>query len=113
MNREFVRLPEFEKCWGNLGLKEDDIVDLEIALCLDPQRGDLVRGTGGLRKLRWPLLHRGKSRSIRVIYVDFAVYEKIYFITAYTKKDKDNLTGGERNEIKKLIKLLERELGGK
>ena len=53
---------------------------------------------------------RGKSGSIRVIYVDFEVYEKIYLITAYPKSEKDNLTDAERNDIKQMIKVLEGQL---
>jgi hypothetical protein len=110
VKREFVRLPEFEKRWNSMGLTEDDIIELEIALCQDPQKGDVVQGTGGLRKLRWALPNRGKSRSIRVVYVDFVAYEKIYLISAYPKSEKDNLTDRERNEIMKVIELLSKEL---
>ena len=39
--------------------------------------------------------------------MDFAVYERIYLITAYAKDEKDNLSKSERNEVKKLIKILE------
>jgi len=105
--REFIRMLEFEKCWKNIGLTEDDIAELENFLCINPQSGDIMEGTGGLRKLRWALPNRGKKGSIRVVYVDFVYYERIYLISAYPKKEKDNLTKEERNEIKKIIKLLE------
>ena len=52
----------------------------------------------------------GKSGGVRVIYVDFEVYEKIYLLTAYTKNEKDNLTKKERSEIKQLIEVLEQQL---
>lgn len=97
MNREFVRTPEFEKCWKIIGLTEDDMVELEYCLCRNPQLGPVVPGTGALRKIRWALPNRGKRGSIRIVYVDFAVYEKIYLISAYTKNEKDNLTREERN----------------
>ena len=48
--------------------------------------------------------------SVRVIYVDFEVYEKIYLITAYPKNEKENLTSAEKNELKQLIQILERQL---
>ena len=73
---------------------------------ITPVKGDLMQGTGGLRKIRVAFEGRGKSGSARVCYVDFAVYEKIYLITAYTKNSKDNLTKNERNEIKRLIEIL-------
>ena len=69
-----------------------------------------MQGTGGVRKMRFAFEHRGKSGGVRVIYVDFEVYEKIYLLTAYTKNEKDNLTKKERSEIKQLIEVLEQQL---
>lgn len=66
-----------------------------------------MKGTGGLRKIRIAFEGRGKSGSARVCYVDFIVYERIYLITAYSKDEKDNISKSERNEVKKLIKILE------
>lgn len=110
MNREFVRTPEFEKCWRELGLTEDDMVNLEYFLCMNPQAGTVMRGTGSLRKIRWALPNRGKQGSIRIVYVDFVLYEKVYLISAYAKNEKDNLSEEERNEIKKHINYLQEEL---
>lgn len=110
MKREFVRTPEFEKCWKKLGLTEDDMVFIERFLCVNPQIGPVVPGTGALRKIRWALPNRGKQGSIRIVYVDFVLYEKIYLISAYAKNEKDNLTKEERNEIRKYINYLEEEL---
>ena len=69
-----------------------------------------MRGTGGIRKMRFAYEHQGKSGSVRVIYIDFEVYEKIYLITAYPKNEKDNLTEGELNELRQLIEILENQL---
>ena len=69
-----------------------------------------MRGTGGVRKMRFAFEHQGKSGGVRVIYVDFEVYEKIYLITAYAKNEKENLTKEERNAIKRLIAILEQQL---
>lgn len=52
MKREFIELPEFLKRWYEIGLT-DDLIQLEIYLCKNPEIGDLIQGTGGLRKLRW------------------------------------------------------------
>ena len=60
--------------------------------------------------MRFALENRGKSSSVRVIYVDFLIYEKLYLLTAYPKNEKDNLTKAERNELKKLVEILEAEL---
>lgn len=110
MNRVFVRTHEFDKCWGKFGLTENDIIALEEHLCVNPQAGVVIPGTGGLRKLRWALPNQGKSGSIRVVYVDFLCYDKLYLISAYPKNEKENLTNEEKNEIKKLIKQLGEEV---
>ena len=53
MKREFIELPEFLKRWYEIGLTDDDLIQLKIYLCKNPEIGDLIQGTGGLRKLRW------------------------------------------------------------
>lgn len=110
MTREFVLLPEFEKRWKAIGLDDKSLRNLEEQLLFDPQKGSVMQGTGGLRKIRVPISDKGKSGGARVLYVDFVVYEKIYLITAYTKNEKDNLTKEECNNIKKAIEELEKEL---
>lgn len=60
--------------------------------------------------MRFALEGKGKSGSVRVLYVDFVMFGKIYLITAYHKSQKANLSEIERNKIKKLITLIERTL---
>lgn len=110
MKRSFVELPIFKSRWEALGLNEEDLLRLQIELLADPKVGDVMQGTGGVRKMRFAFEHRGKSGGVRVIYVDFEVYEKIYLLTAYTKNEKENLTKKERSEIKQLIEVLEQQL---
>ena len=110
MTRLFVELPIFRSRWKDMGLNDDDLKRLQEQLLADPKIGAVMRGTGGVRKMRFAFEQRGKSGSIRVIYVDFEVYEKIFLITAYPKNEKDNLTDAERNEIKQMIHALEEQL---
>ena len=90
-----------------MGLTDKELKTLQEELTINPSKGDVMQGTGGLRKIRIAFEGRGKSGSARVCSVDFAVYERIYLITAYSKDEKDNLSKSERNEVKKLIKILE------
>lgn len=60
--------------------------------------------------MRFAFEHQGKSGGVRVIYIDFEVYEEIYLITAYTKNEQANLTKEERNGLKRLVEILEKEL---
>lgn len=71
-----------------------------------------MQGTGGLRKARIAMENKGKSGGARVCFVDFVFAETVYLITVYPKKEKDNLSKEERNEIKKAIEALKKSLGG-
>lgn len=110
MTREFIILPEFEKQWKHLNLTDDDLKRLQSMLILSPQEGDVMQGTGGIRKIRFALENRGKSGSVRVIYIDFLMYEKIYLLTAYPKNEKENLSQAERNQMKTLVEKLSQSL---
>ena len=113
MTRTFVELPIFRAKWKALGLREDELKRLQEELLPDPKLGAVMKETGGVRKMRFALPNRGKSGSIRVIYIDFEAYEKTYLLTAYPKSEKDNLSKAERNELRELVQLLERQLAEK
>ena len=110
MTRTFVELPSFLGDWKALGLTDTDLRRLQEELLANPQAGNIMQGTGGIRKIRFSYEGRGKSGSIRVIYIDFKSYEKLYLLTAYPKNVKDNLTKAEQNELKKLVESLGKEL---
>ena len=76
MSRIFVELPSFMARWKSLGLDDADLLRLEIELLNNPKVGAVLQGTGGVRKVRFAFEDRGKSGSIRVIYIDFEIYEK-------------------------------------
>ena len=110
MTKTFIQTNEFSRNWDELGFDDEDLRKLELELLKNPQSGSVVRGTGRLRKMRFSFPDKGKSGSVRVCYVDFVIQEAIYLVTVYSKKVKDNLTQTERNNIKKMIKLLEENL---
>ena len=107
MTREFVWTTAFLSGWERCGFTNADLLDLEYVLTKDPKAGAVIQGTGGARKLRFAFEGRGKSGSARIIYVDFEIGEKICGLAAYAKKDKDNLTTGEKQAIKRLIEVIE------
>ena len=108
--RTFVEIPLFSKRWTEIGLDEDDLLALQIMLLKDPESGPVLEGTGGIRKVRFPLKNRGKSGSVRVCYADFEEFEVTYLITAFTKAERENLTPEEKNVLKKLVKSLKDEV---
>ena len=110
MTRIFVELPAFRKEWKSMGLSDNDLRRLQEELLADPKVGKVMRETGGVRKMRFAFEAQGKSGSVRVIYVDFEIYEKLYLLTAYPKNEKDNLSKAERNTLKQLVGVLEHQL---
>ena len=109
MTRTFKETPWFTKRWYELGFDDEALMVLQNMILENPETGDLIRGSGGVRKLRFAFVGRGKSGSARVCYVDFERYETVYLIAVYKKAEKENLTLQERNDIKKLVAVLKAE----
>lgn len=109
MTRSFIEVPLFTKRWKEIGLTDADLLTLQIMLLKNPESGPVLEGTGGIRKVRFPLENRGKSGSVRVCYTDFAEYEVTYLLTAFAKNEQDNLSQEEKNVLKKLVKALKEE----
>lgn len=109
MRRTFIEVPLFTKRWKEIGLNDDDLRSLQIMLLKDPQSGPVMEGTGGIRKVRFPIKNIGKSGGVRVCYTDFEEYEVIYLITAFSKSDQETLTASEKDVLKRLVKSLKEE----
>lgn len=109
MIRTFIEVPLFTKRWKEIGLDDDDLQKLQVLLLKDPESGPVIEGTGGIRKVRYAIENRGKSGGIRVCNTDFAEYEVTYLITAFEKKDQENLSDDEKAVLKKLVKSLKEE----
>lgn len=110
--RGFIESPRFYKRWIALGFSEEDLLELQLVLISDPKIGPVMRGTGRLRKMRYAFEDRGKSGSVRVLYVDFEEHERIFLLNVFAKDEKENLTRDERNKVKKALSKLETELFG-
>ncbi len=109
MIRTFIEVPLFTNRWKEIGLDDKDLLALQVMLLKDPASGPIIEGTGGIRKVRFPLEKRGKRGSVRVCYADFEEFEVTYLITAFEKKEQDNLTNDEKAALKKLVKSLKCE----
>ncbi|QTQ11029.1 type II toxin-antitoxin system RelE/ParE family toxin [Treponema parvum] len=109
MQREFIETPSFTKRWFALGFNDNDLAELQQFLIKNPDAGNIMVGTGGLKKLRFAFKGKGKSGSARVCYVDFAAFEKIYLIHVFSKEEKPNLSDAEKHAVKKIIGVLRTE----
>lgn len=100
-----VETPEFLAATRKL-LDEDERVVLVDYLAYNPTTGDLMPGTGGVRKLRWRLEGRGKRGGARVIYFYHSADLPLFALTAYAKNVRDDLSQADKNDFRRLTKLL-------
>ena len=112
MRLTIIQLPMFVADWERLKYTDDDLRALEGLLLEDPERGVVVRGTGGLRKLRFaaPSRHAGKRGATRVGYVYIPTADSAVLVVIFSKNERANLTAGERSEIKQLIERVRRAI---
>lgn len=75
-------------------------------LAENPLAGDVMQGTGGIRKIRWGKGGRGKSGGVRVIYYFHSERLPLYLLTLFAKNERANLSAAERNQLAKLAELL-------
>ena len=84
-------------------MSDDEYRDFQEVLVTRPDMGDLIRGGGGLRKVRWKLEGRGKSGGVRVIYYWVTADDQIRMLYAYPKGKQDNLTQEQLALLRKIV----------
>jgi hypothetical protein len=99
----FVETPIFTKVIDRL-LDHEAYQGLQIALMLRPEQGPVMRGGGGLRKVRWARPGGGKSGGLRVIYYWAPAEEAFYMLYAYAKNEQGDLTPAQTRELGQLVR---------
>ncbi len=102
----FIETPIFTEV-VQAHLSDESYSELQQALILRPDAGNVIPGSGGLRKLRWRTEHGGKRGGLRVIYYWYVGGETFYMVFLYKKNEQEDLT---RNQIKVLRRLVEEYL---
>ena len=86
-------------------LEDDEYARLQGVLVLQPEMGDVIPGTSGLRKMRWSQPGRGKGKrgGIRVIYYWYTEGSLIYMLLAYSKGERDDLSASQKRALAQLL----------
>ena len=84
-------------------MSDDEYRVLQETLVNRPGMGDIVQGTGGLRKVRWKQEGRGKSGGVRVIYYWMTEDEQLYMLYVYPKSKQEDLTAEQKRVLKSIV----------
>jgi len=106
MKALFVELPAFAKYRADY-LDDDGFGKLQAFLLKNPEAGDVIEGTGGLRKLRHgdPRRGKGKRGGLRVIYYWWDGGRQFWLFTLYDKGEMENLSATEKKALKGMLKM--------
>jgi len=99
----FIETSSFTKHISKF-LDDDEYSGLQGFLLLRPDAGKIVRGSGGVRKLRWAASGKGTSGGIRVIYYWKGEDDEIWMLTVYGKSEQDTISAHVLRSIAKEIK---------
>ena len=104
MKAIFVELPAFAKYRADY-LDDEGFRSLQTFLLKNPEAGDVIEGTGGLRKLRYgdPRRNKGKRGGLRVIYYWWDGGRQFWLFTLYDKDEMDDLSAMEKKAIKSML----------
>jgi hypothetical protein len=98
----FFETPIFTRTVTEL-LDDDEYHSLQLALLLQPRAGRVIRGSGGLRKLRWSKRGQGKRGGIRVIYYWDESSVTFYLLYAFRKNEREDLTAAQLRVLHRLV----------
>ncbi len=81
-------------------MDDAEYAELQAFLSQRPEAGNVIRGSGGMRKLRWAGCGRGKRGGLRVIYYWWVAKDRISLLLAYPKNEQDDLTPDQLKQLK-------------
>jgi len=99
---EFIEATAFTKYVYDY-LSDDEYLGLQNFLLLYPESGKVVPGSGGVRKIRWAMMGKGKSGGVRVIYYFKRQDDEIWLLTIYSKNEVENIPAHILRKIAKEI----------
>ena len=108
----FIELDWFVDSWEDLKLTDEDLAALQVLIMCNPKRGAVIKGTGGLRKLRYSpeAWQTGQRGALRGCYVYFERYGIVLLSLVFRKGELDDLSDAGKKAVKRAIERIERQL---
>lgn len=108
MEAVFVESSIFERHRQNY-MSDDEYRAFQQELLINPLQGDVIQGTGGLRKVRVAIKGKGKRGGARVIYYHFDKHQRFYLLTVYAKNEMADLTATQKKQLKDFMEVWKNE----
>lgn len=100
-----VEIPQYSRKADKL-LTEKEKNEIISYLAFHPKAGEILEGTGGIRKIRWKREGKGKSGGVRIIYYFHNEEIPLFLLSIFSKGEMANISKAERNALAKLTKIL-------
>ncbi len=97
----FIELPTFTRYAADY-FSEIELTELQVALSRNPNQGDVVPGTRGVRKVRWARAGMGKRGGVRVLYYVQDTLDRIWLLTVYAKSARENIAASTLNALREI-----------
>lgn len=114
MKRHLIQTKDFEDTIENFiakrKLKKEDFEDFKKNLAENPEQGDVISGSGGIRKTRLKSATKGKSGGFRVCYLDIGDKLILFLLFIYAKNEQENLSQAEKIELKQLADAIKKKV---
>lgn len=99
-----VESPIFQKLWPRYW-DEEERAEFAAFIAAEPLAGSVIRGSGGIRKVRWSREGTGKSGGVRIVYLTRNEAGEIYLLTLYAKSVSENISLSALKEIRRALEI--------
>ena len=99
-----VESPFFQKLWPRYW-DEDERAEFASFIASNSEAGSVIRGSGGVRKVRWAREGTGKSGGVRIVYLTRGEAGEVYLLTLYAKSESENISLSTLKEIRRALEI--------
>ena len=99
-----VESPIFQRLWPRYW-DEDERAEFASFTAVNPDAGSVIRGSGGVRKVRWSRDGTGKSGGVRIVYLARNEAGEVYLLTLYAKSKSENISLDTLKEIRRALEV--------